>query len=50
VRVAYIGLHRPQEPLDPVDAPFLTKPFTISALADAVARAAPLRRSVGRVP
>jgi two-component system cell cycle sensor histidine kinase/response regulator CckA len=50
VRVAYIGLHRPEEPLDPVDAPFLTKPFTISALADAVARAAPLRRSVGRVP
>lgn len=45
VRVAYIGLHRPEEPLDPVDAPFLAKPFTRSALADAVARAAPLRRT-----
>ena len=48
VRVAYIGLHRPDEPLDPVEAPFLTKPFTVSALAEAVARAAPLRRSVDR--
>ena len=44
VRVAYIGLHRPEEPLDPVDAPFLAKPFTVTALAEAVARAAPLRR------
>jgi DNA-binding NtrC family response regulator len=45
VRVAYIGLHRPEEPLDPVDAPFLTKPFTLTALVDAVARAAPVRRT-----
>jgi DNA-binding NtrC family response regulator len=46
VRVAYIGLHRPGEPLDPVDAPFLTKPFTLTALVDAVARAAPVRRTM----
>ena len=45
VRVAYIGLQRPEEPLDPVAAPFLTKPFTVAALADAVTRAAPLRRT-----
>ena len=45
VRVAYIGLHRPEGPLDPVDAPFLTKPFTLSAIAGAVAHAAPLRRT-----
>jgi two-component system, cell cycle sensor histidine kinase and response regulator CckA len=45
VRVAYIGLQRPDEPLDPVDAPFLAKPFTLSSLAEAVTRAAPLRRS-----
>jgi len=48
VRVAYIGLHRPEEPLDPVDAPFLAKPFTLAALADAVGRAAPLRRTANR--
>ena len=29
----------------PADAPFLIKPFTRSALADALARAAPLRRA-----
>jgi len=45
VRVAYMGVDRPEEPLAPVDAPFLTKPFTLSALADAVTRAAPLRRT-----
>jgi CheY-like chemotaxis protein len=48
VRVAYVGLHRPEEPLDPADAPFLAKPFTLTALADAVARAAPLRRTTAR--
>jgi DNA-binding NtrC family response regulator len=45
VRVAYMGLHRPSEPLNPADAPFLLKPFTASALADALTRAAPLRRA-----
>ena len=45
VRVAFMGHHVPGDPLDPVDAPFLTKPFTAVALADALARATPLRRS-----
>ena len=45
VRIAYMGRQSPAEPLDPADAPFLIKPFTRSALADALARAAPLRRA-----
>lgn len=45
VRVAYMGRQSPAEPLDPADAPFLSKPFTSSALANALARAAPLRRA-----
>ena len=45
VRVAYMGTQSPIEPLDPADAPLLIKPFTASALADAMVRAMPLRRA-----
>ena len=44
VRIAYMGRQSPADPLNPADAPFLIKPFTSSALADALARAAPQRR------
>ena len=44
VRVAYMGRQSPAEPRDLAEAPFLIKPFTSSALADAIARAVPLRR------
>jgi len=45
IRIAYMGRKSPAEPVEPADAPFLIKPFTSSALADALARAAPLRRA-----
>ena len=46
VRVAYMGTQSPVEPLNPADAPLLIKPFTASALADAIVHATSLRRSV----
>lgn len=45
VRVAYMGVQSPVEPLNPSDPPLLIKPFTTSALADAMVRATPLRRA-----
>lgn len=45
IRVAYMGTQSPIEPLNPADAPLLIKPFTAPALAEAMARAMPLRRA-----
>jgi CheY-like chemotaxis protein len=45
IRVAYIGRTLPAEPLDPPDSPFVIKPFTGAALAEALMRAVPLRRA-----
>lgn len=44
VRVAFMAAEAPDDPLDP-DAPLLKKPFTTTALVDALARAQPVRRS-----
>lgn len=44
-RVAFMGLAAPDEALDPREAPFLRKPFTLTALSEALGSAAPLRRS-----
>ena len=41
VRVAFMGRDRPEQPLDP---PFLKKPFTTTALSQALSRAMPVRR------
>lgn len=41
VRVAFMGRDRPEQPLDP---PFLKKPFTTTALSQALSRAIPVRR------
>lgn len=43
-RVAFMGAFAPGQPLEPRDAPFLLKPFTTMALANALAGAPPLRR------
>ena len=43
VRVAFMGRDLPEEPLDP---PFLKKPFTTTALLEALSRAMPARRTV----
>ena len=45
VRIAYMGRQLPAEPLEPAGAPFLIKPFTSSALTEALTRAAPVRRA-----
>jgi CheY-like chemotaxis protein len=44
VRVAFMGRDLPEQPLDP---PFLKKPFTTTALSEALSRAVPVRRGVG---
>ncbi len=44
MRVAFMGSAAPAEPLEPRDAPFLLKPFSTTALANALAGAVPLRR------
>lgn len=36
-RVAFMSGSAPQRPLDPSDAPFLLKPFSVTALANALA-------------
>ena len=43
VRVAFMGRDLPEQPLDP---PFLKKPFTTTALSQALSRAVPVRRAV----
>jgi CheY-like chemotaxis protein len=45
IRVAFMGNRAPSEPLEPREAPLLIKPFTAPALANALAEAAPLRRT-----
>lgn len=45
VRVAFMGHGLPEEPLDARDVPFLLKPFSAPALATALLRALPLRRT-----
>lgn len=45
VRVAFMSREAPDEPLDPEDAPLLRKPFTTTALSQALAGALPVRRS-----
>lgn len=45
VRVAFMGRDAPDQPLDPRDAPFLKKPFTTNALAEALAHAKAVRRA-----
>lgn len=47
-RVAFMAAMPPGEPLEPYDAPLLVKPFSTSALGDALAGAVPLGR--GRYP
>ena len=44
VRVAFMGRQAPDDPLDFQHAPFLMKPFTATALLDALAEATPFRR------
>ena len=45
VRVAFMGHSSTGEPLDVGDMPLLTKPFSATALATALAQAMPMRRS-----
>ncbi len=45
VRIAYMCRESPPGTLDPIEAPILIKPFSDAALADALMRAAPLRRT-----
>ena len=45
VRVAFMGDGGADEPLGMRDAPFLRKPFSAPALANALMKALPLRRS-----
>jgi CheY-like chemotaxis protein len=45
VRVAFMGRVPPGGELDPRDAPLLLKPFTTTALANALSQATPLRRT-----
>jgi CheY-like chemotaxis protein len=44
-RIAFMGNGAPGEPLEPHDAPFLLKPFSTTALANALAGAPHVRRS-----
>ena len=44
VRVAFMGQVAPDEPQDPRAAPLLIKPFSTTALANALSQATPLRR------
>lgn len=43
-RVAFMSGMAPSDPLEPRDAPFLLKPFSTAALANALAGAIPMRR------
>jgi CheY-like chemotaxis protein len=43
VRVAFMGYEVPSGPLEPRDAPFLLKPFSTPALANALSGAIPVR-------
>ena len=43
VRVAFMGCDAPREPLE---SPFLKKPFTTDALSRAIAEAMPARRAI----
>src|SRR5687768_12895644 len=43
-RVAFMGSVAPAEPLEPLDAPFLMKPFSTQALSNALAGAVQMRR------
>ena len=43
-RVAFMAGVAPAEPLEPRDAPFLLKPFSTQALANALAGAVAIRR------
>jgi CheY-like chemotaxis protein len=43
-RVAFMAGAVPSQPLEPRDAPFLLKPFTTYALANALAGATPMKR------
>jgi|RhiMethySRZTD1v2_1073278.scaffolds.fasta_scaffold07903_10 CheY-like chemotaxis protein len=45
VRVAFMARDSPEEPLDAQAAPVLMKPFTATALSNALAGARPLRRA-----
>jgi len=45
VRVAFMGHNPTGEPLDVGDMPLLAKPFSATALATALVRAMPMRRS-----
>ena len=47
-RVAFMGHAAPAEPLAPLNAPFLTTPFTTTALSNALTAAVPFRRSASK--
>ena len=48
MRLVFMSGRAPGEPLEPADAPFLLKPFSTTALANAIAGAIPLDPPPGR--